>query len=63
VAPPFRASNDKEAELRAQGVRIYNQRFGAQDFEPEYIIVSGDTASDAAGKILRLRWWICPAQR
>ena len=43
----FRAFNGKEAELRAQGVRIYGPgASAAQDLEPEYITVneSGTTA-------------------
>ncbi len=41
----FTAFNGKEAELRAQGVRIYGPNASAaQDFEPEYVTISGDTA-------------------
>lgn len=43
----FRAFNGKEAELRAQGIRIYGPgATAAQDLEPEYIAVndSGTTA-------------------
>jgi len=43
----FRAFNGKEAELRAQGIRIYGPGASvAQDLEPEYIAVneSGTTA-------------------
>lgn len=39
----FRAWNGKEAELRAQGVRIFGPgASAAQDFEPEYIAISAD---------------------
>jgi len=39
----FRAWNGREAELRAQGVRIFGPgASAAQDFEPEYIAVSDD---------------------
>lgn len=39
----FKAWNGKEAELRAQGVRIFGPgASAAQDFEPEYITVSAD---------------------
>ena len=39
----FKAWIGKEAELRAQGVRIFGPRANAaQDFEPEYITVSED---------------------
>src|SRR5690606_3387026 len=42
----FHAFNGKEAELRAQGVRIFGpDANAAQDFEPEYIAVSADSAS------------------
>jgi hypothetical protein len=41
----FTEFNGKEAELRAQGVRIYGPNASAaQDFEPEYITISGDKA-------------------
>lgn len=39
----FRAWNGREAELRAQGVRIYGPgASAAQDLEPEYIALSAD---------------------
>ena len=39
----FRGFNGQEAQLRAQGVRIYGPRAtAAQDLEPEYIAVSDD---------------------
>jgi hypothetical protein len=39
----FRAFNGREAELRAQGIRIFGPGAGAaQDFEPEYITVGPD---------------------
>jgi DNA-binding beta-propeller fold protein YncE len=39
----FRAWNGREAELRAQGVRVYGPgATAAQDLEPEYITVSDD---------------------
>lgn len=40
----FKAWNGKEAELRAQGVRIFgaNNPTAAQDLEPEYITLSAD---------------------
>lgn len=40
----FTAFNGQEASLRAQGVRIFGPgSSAAQDFEPEYIAVSGDS--------------------
>lgn len=42
----FRAYNGKEAQLRAQGVRIFGPgASAAQDFEPEYIAVSADSST------------------
>jgi DNA-binding beta-propeller fold protein YncE len=41
----FRSLNGQEAALRARGVRIFGPRAtAAQDLEPEYITVQGDTA-------------------
>jgi DNA-binding beta-propeller fold protein YncE len=40
----FKKFNGKEAELRAQGIRIYGPgASAAQDFEPEYITVTEDS--------------------
>ena len=41
----FTAFNGREAELRADGVRIFPDRAAANDFEPEYIGVSPDGAT------------------
>jgi len=40
----FRRFNGQEAELRAQGIRIFGPNAtAAQDFEPEYVAVSADS--------------------
>ncbi|MEM1251156.1 MAG: choice-of-anchor I family protein [Cyanobacteria bacterium P01_H01_bin.21] len=38
----FEAFNGREAELRADGVRIFPDATAAQDFEPEFVAVSPD---------------------
>lgn len=41
----FTEFNGQEAALRAQGIRIYGPNAtAAQDFEPEYVAISGNTA-------------------
>lgn len=40
----FRSYNGREAELRAQGIRIFGPgASAAQDFEPEYVAISDDS--------------------
>lgn len=44
VTADFRAWNGREAELRAQGVRIFGPgASAAQDLEPEYVTISDDS--------------------
>lgn len=40
----FTAFDGRENELRARGVRVFPNRLPSQDFEPEYIAVSQDSA-------------------